>query len=165
MAESNLTPERVRELLDYDRDSGLFVWKAPNSNRTSAGNVAGTIRHGYVLIGVDGRQRLAHRLAWLLVTGEWPTADIDHINGNRSDNRIANLRQVTRSVNMENQRRPRGNNSSGFLGVGWDKEKRRWRAQIKVNGVNLILGRFRTPEEAHGAYIAAKRKLHEGCTI
>lgn len=107
---------------------------------------------------------MAHRLAWLYVYGEWPNGDIDHIDGDRLNNRIANLRDVSRRVNLENQRRPKACNKSGFLGVKTFRDQR-FQARIQVRGVQLHLGTFDTPHEAHAAYVAAKRNLHQGCTL
>ena len=128
------------------------------------GNVAGTLsRAGYIRIRYLGDIVSAHRLAFLAVTGSWPEGDVDHINGVRHDNRWSNLRDVTTSVNLQNQRDPHENNQSGYLGVSWKTGK--WKAQIKLNGVVRILGRFDDPAVAHQAYLKAKRRLHAGCTI
>jgi hypothetical protein len=110
------------------------------------------------------RKRYAeHRLAWLYFYGSWPALFIDHINGNRSDNRISNLRDVPLVVNNQNQREPRGNNTNGFLGVRVRNE--RIYAEIAVNGKSIKLGNFPSKEAAHEAYVQAKRKLHPGCTL
>jgi hypothetical protein len=129
-----------------------------------AGDVAGTVNNnGYRLIRVgDGRYR-AHRLAWLYTHGAWPTGEIDHINGIRDDNRLANLRDVTVSVNQQNRKRAASNGSTGLLGVS--TAKARYRAAIALNGRTTYLGSFDTAEEAHAAYVTAKRELHEGCTL
>ncbi|HYD58974.1 MAG TPA: HNH endonuclease signature motif containing protein [Noviherbaspirillum sp.] len=122
--------------------------------------------HGYILIGLpEGRFR-AHRLAWLYVCGEWPKNEVDHINGVRSDNRIANLRDVSRRTNNENRREAQCNNrSSGLLGVTWSGRHKKWAASIRVNRKNKHLGLWETKEEAHEAYVCAKRRLHEGCML
>lgn len=165
MATPNLTAARLRELLHYNPDSGLFTWVVSTTRRIRVGAIAGTlVKEGYVSIGVDRDLHRAHRLAWLYVYGEWPKHDIDHINGNRSDNRIANLRDVTRTVNLQNLRLAhKDKQSNAPLGVYTDKKK--WAAAIRVNGERVRLGNFNTPEEAHAAYLEAKRKHHEGCTI
>ena len=111
---------------------------------------------------------MVHRLAWLLFYGRWPNGHIDHINGDPSDNRISNLREASHAVNMQNQRRPHKNSRSQLLGASLDTSRTRpnpWRAQITVNGKTKRIGWFKTAEEAHAAYIAVKRMLHEGCTI
>jgi HNH endonuclease len=98
-----LTAERLREILDYHPESGIFYWRIARRNGTRAGNIAGAKKAGdYIRISIDGRQHLAHRLAWLYVHGRWPAALIDHINGNPADNRIANLREASRSQNQAN---------------------------------------------------------------
>lgn len=131
------------------------------------GKVAGNTNHaGYVRIGLGGAKSnsyMAHRLAWLYMTGEWPVADIDHINGKRSDNRWVNLRSVSRSVNLQNQRVARSNNNTGLLGV--TRTRGGFGAQIAAYGEQRWIGTFQTPEAAHAAYIAAKRVLHEGNTL
>lgn len=162
-----LTAERLREVLDYDPESGVFTWKVRTSNRVNVGDVAGAmLKTGYLSISIDGKLHRAHRLAWLHVHGAWPAADIDHVNGVRTDNRFANLRSATPSLNQQNLRSARGATASGLLGVyRTDKKHRPWRSSINVDGKDRHLGNFTSPEEAHAAYLAAKRRLHEGCTI
>ncbi|MBP8284818.1 MAG: HNH endonuclease [Chromatiaceae bacterium] len=160
-----LTAEKVRELLDYDPETGVFTWRVAKG-RKSKGMPAGCIDHyGYVQIGIDGTHYKGHRIAWLIINGSWPSEHIDHLNGIRDDNRIANLRKASRSINMQNQRVPVKGNTSGFLGVCWDNEKRSFLTQIRVKGKNKFLGRFADPSEAHAVYLDAKRRLHAGCTI
>jgi len=118
---------------------------------------------GYRRVSVDSRRYLAHRCAWLYVHGEWPAGLIDHINTEKGDNRIANLRCVPEQLNHENIRKPKRNNQSGFLGVVAHQGK--WRASVTHKRRVHRVGMFDTPEEAHAAYVAAKRRLHEGCTI
>jgi hypothetical protein len=110
---------------------------------------------------------MAHRLAWLYVTGSWPTHVIDHINGNPADNRFANLRDVTPQVNTHNQRRAtKGRKTGSLLGAQWIPAKQKWRAVIKHNSRVTYVGLFGTEQEAHAAYVAAKRVIHkEGCTL
>jgi hypothetical protein len=163
MAKADLTAQRVRELLDYNPESGILTWRVNRSNRPM-GSQAGTInKHGHMCVGIDGSIRYAHRLIWLWVYGEWPDGEVDHINGIRADNRIANLRCGDRRLNMENKRRAMRNSKSGVLGV--TLAGGRWRASIGVGGRTLHLGTFDTPEMAHERYLLAKRRLHEGCTI
>ncbi|WP_230878255.1 HNH endonuclease signature motif containing protein [Burkholderia sp. 9779_493] len=117
-------------------------------------------------ITIDGIRMYAHRLAWFYVYGEWPSGDIDHIDGVRTNNAINNLRDVPRGVNMQNQRRARSNNrTSGLLGVTWHARRYRWCAQIQVDGKRKGIGYFDDAETAHQAYLDAKRKLHAGCSI
>lgn len=120
---------------------------------------------GYLFFTHKGKKYAAHRVAWFLHYGSWPKNQIDHINGNPSDNRICNLRDVTGSVNMQNLRVPRRDGTSGYLGVTWNKQAKKWKAQIRVNGEKKFLGYFLDAKEAFEAYLNAKRKWHEGCTI
>jgi hypothetical protein len=167
LAKSSVTGERLRELLHYAPETGAFTWRARSRNGVQVGAVAGCGHgEGYWFIGIDGRRYFAHRLAWLYVHGAWPTADIDHINGVRNDNRIVNLRDVTRSVNLQNQRRaPNHNKSSGLLGASFNARKLKWKSTIGVGGKPRHLGFFATAQEAHAAYVAAKRDVHAGCSI
>lgn len=156
---------RVREVLAYDKKTGVFTWnEKPKQWRKGKSNVAGSLNtNGYLRIKVDGARYGAHRLAWFYVYGEWPKGDIDHIDGRRTNNAISNLRDVSRTVNMQNIKTAYTTNTSGMLGV---MEKRgRWKAQIRVIGENKYLGSFDTPELAHQAYLDAKRIHHEGCCI
>ncbi len=124
---------------------------------TYAGAVAGrynTDGDGYRQIGINRRLYKKHRLAWLYMTGAWPRHEIDHINGDRGDNRFCNLREATASENRRNMRK-RVNNTSGYKGVSLDAERGLWRARITVDGKDKLLGRFRSPERARIAYIFA----------
>jgi hypothetical protein len=163
--DKTLTAIRLRELLLYYHDTGIFTRRiCLRGNRK--GSIAGSLTHeGYIAICVDYKKHPAHRLAWLCATGQWPAGDIDHINGNRSDNRLANLRDVARSVNLQNQRKATGRNASGLLGVSLHKETGKWAARIQVLGKQKHLGYFNSPELAHEAYLIEKRICHTGCTI
>lgn len=168
MATSDLTADRLRALLHYDPTTGIFTNRVHRGSTARAGNVAGCLStsDGYLRIRIDGRQYLAHRLAWLHVTGCWPSGEVDHRNGVRTDNRFANLRDATSSVNSQNLRAARRDNkTAGLLGVSYMASKGRYRATICVSGKHLHLGLFSSPEEAHVAYRAAKRRYHPGCTI
>ena len=159
----DLTAETLRGLLDYDPETGEFRWRVSRGNRIKVGAAAGTVSsNGYVVIRINGMLFKAHRLAWLYTHGMWPDHQIDHINSDKRDNRIKNLRDVSRSVNLQNQTKPPKNNTSGFFGVSWHKRKKRWGAQIKVNGRKQHIGLFDTPEAAHAAYLVAKLRLHPG---
>lgn len=153
------------EALAYNSETGQLTWKATRGPLAQAGAVAGRVtKGGYRHLTFDGKRYFAHRMAWLIVHGCLPSGDIDHINGVRDDNRIANLRDVSRAVNMQNQRNARSNNySSGLLGVTWNRG--RWTSQIQVDGKSRNLGRFDSKEEAYVAYLKAKRVLHAGCVI
>lgn len=158
-----LTAQRARERFRYDPATGIFT-RATTARRWHAGSVVtGTLSHGYVRIWVDGKQIAAHRLAWAWMTGDWPTWDIDHIDGNRANNAWANLRHVDRSTNLENLRRPKSHNrSTGLLGAYRSPSPGRFVSRIQVHGKNRNLGSFATAEEAHAAYMAAKREFHAG---
>ncbi len=151
--------------LNYDPETGVFKW-AVSGKCIAVGKMAGyTTPEGYLSIGYDNKLYLAHRLAWFITHGRWPDKQIDHINGNRSDNRIANLRDVSRSANSQNLRKAKSNNKIGLLGVSWGKRNKKWTALIFVNGKKISLGYFSDPLDAHNAYLQAKRKHHTGCTI
>lgn len=165
-----LTAERVRELLDYEPETGRFAWRlhrgggAPRTgSRAGSYEPAHAGGQRYVRIGVAGKYHLAHRLAWLHVYGSWPRHEIDHVNGQCDDNRIANLRDVEKGVNQQNVRAARSSSSSGVLGAHRIGDK--WQARITVNGNRRFLGVFGTPQEAGEAYLSAKRRLHAGCTL
>lgn len=159
-----LTAERLREVLAYDPETGHLTRIARVSSSTRIGDLAGTPSGmGYLQCRVDGRLYKCHRLAWLYVYGVWPKEMIDHVNGRRDDNRIENLRAVSRTTNMQNQRRAQRNNTTGLLGA--HRDKTRYRSCIRADGRSTNLGSFGTAEDAHEAYLAAKRLLHGGCTI
>lgn len=158
-----LTREILREILDYNQDSGDFIWRV-NSGKAKRGNIAGKPHHsngvpsGYILIGIKGYHYLAHRLAWFYVYGEWPPHETDHINLIKGDNRIRNLRKATKSQNMQNTAAQSGN-ISGYKGVTYDPRDGRYDARLTINGKTYYLGRFDTPEEANAAYMIAAKKL------
>lgn len=162
-----LTQARLRELLDYDPATGLFVRRAVEGLQERwHDKPAGYVLRGYLVITVDGRKYRAHRLAWLYIHGKWPEQEIDHRDGNKLNNRIANLRDVSHTVNGENRRQGEANGTGGgLIGASWFKARNKWMAQITVNRKQRYLGLFDTAEEAHAAYVQAKRQLHEGCTI
>ncbi|WP_343499664.1 HNH endonuclease [Achromobacter denitrificans] len=167
MSIPTLNAGRLKDLIRYDPDTGEFWWTtAPDVLPRMKGKRAGFFEAstGYWRINQGGVTYYAHRLAWLYVYGVMPAHDIDHLNGNRLDNRIANLRDVPRRINTQNRRRPSARSGTGLLGVT-AKPGGRFVAQLTYQGKNLYLGRFSTPEEAHATYLKAKRQLHEGCTI
>lgn len=149
-----LTRERLMEVLDYNPDTGVFIWKQKLSNRGAVGKKAGAISYGYNVINIDRVRYFAHRLAWLYVYGVWPEKEIDHIDRNRFNNSISNLRDVSRAVNALNNGL-RSDATSGLKGVTWCQERNKWQAQINISGRNLTLGRYDTIDEAAIAYKAA----------
>jgi hypothetical protein len=155
----------VQQALEYNATTGLFMWRVSAFHKRNRGKIAGSKKgNGYVEIQINGRMHKAHRLAWLVSFGELPPdLEIDHIDGDRSNNAIANLRLVTKAVNQQNQRSPHARNKLGYLGVS--KNGSGYRAEIKVNGKKKCIGTYSTPEIASTAYINAKRQLHEGCTL
>jgi HNH endonuclease/AP2 domain len=153
---------RLRELFAYDEESGRLIWrvKRRGSVGIEPGVTAGAVNtQGYVSVGVDGKRQLAHRIIWCLLFGVEPPHDIDHINGNRADNRRANLRMATRAQNRQNTRLSK-NNSSGVQGVTWDPERSKWATQIMVDRKNKHLGRYETLEEAALVRRLAEEKYH-----
>ena len=160
-----ITAERLRELLEYDPETGIFRWLARPSNCVHIGDIAGSkTAKGYIELKADGIRFYAHRLAFVFMTGELPPEDTDHINGNKSDNRWANLRAVSRQVNMQNLRKANKNNQNGLLGV--KSRGNRFTATIMIDGKSKWLGTYDTPEEAHQMYLKTKRTLHsEGCAL
>lgn len=158
-----ITAERLRELVSYDPAEGVFTWlpmKPTRGRKKVTGRVAGSRRpDGYCRLTLDGHGYLVHRLAWLYVHGVWPKADIDHINRNPRDNRIANLRNASRSENMANTVMPR-HNTSGLKGASWDSARQMWQARIVRDHRGFYLGHFDTPQEAHAAYAAAAKALY-----
>lgn len=162
---TELTHARLLEALDYSIVSGRFYWRiAIPAKKIKPGDRAGYIGgNGYAYLGFARKCYCLHRLAWFHVTGEWPPHDVDHVNGAPLHNQFINLRAVTHQVNLQNKRRPNSNSSTGFLGV--HKNKKRFGAKIVVDGVQIHLGTYDTPEEAHQAHLDAKRQAHEGCTL
>lgn len=164
------TPESAGFRFSYSREEGVLRWKNPPKHaRGIAGDPAGSLHpSGYIIVGIGGGKYPAHRVIWLMETGAWPEGEIDHINGIRHDNRWENLRDVSTAVNQQNQREGQAGSRSGLLGVYPNPGSQRnpWKALIKPDGGKLMhLGSFPTPEAAHDAYLAAKRSMHEGCTI
>lgn len=165
MVKPIITLESLRAAVSYDPENGVFtrigVLHGPKKDR------AGTLRpNGYRFIMAAGVRCYEHTLAWFFVHGQWPTHQIDHIDGDRSNNRINNLRDVDQHINRQNLRKAHKNNKSGYLGVSWHTAVNKWRAQICAgNGKSELIGYFDSPTLAHEAYLEHKRRLHPGCTI
>jgi len=151
--------EELMRHLRYEPTSGKFTWLTNRHNHVRVGRVAGGLRKiGYLVINFDRRHYYAHRLAWLFCKGVWPAGSIDHIDGNKANNAIDNLRDVRHQVNMHNTHRANRNNTSGYQGVSAKRD--RWRAIIGLNGKQIALGSFDTPQQAHEAYLRAKKQFH-----
>lgn len=147
-----LTYEDVSRRLSYDPETGILRWKKIGSRGRREGRLAGCLQpNGYRVVNVLGKLYKAHRIAWLLSYGEWPSAHLDHINRNRSDNRIANLRLSPNWENARNTPKP-VTNTSGFKGVTYCKRNRKFLARIAFKGGNRHLGYFKTAEEGGKAY-------------
>jgi hypothetical protein len=169
MADKILAVERLREVVGYDPMTGAFIRKVRLAQRHQVGDradflvVNGTLK-GYRRLSIDSKRYLAHRCAWLFVYGEWPKSVVDHIDGSRENNAISNLRDVSSAMNSQNEKKARSNSTTGCLGVTRHTSDR-FRARIKVGKKVTHLGMFDKPDDAHDAYVRAKRLLHRGCTI
>ena len=151
------TREQVAERLIYEPSTGVFRWRKQVGQLTKGGSVAGGVNsHGYHRISILDRAYATHRLAWLLMTGEWPADQIDHIDGNKSNNAWSNLRAATGKQNCANKKTT---NRLGLKGVRLDKRWQRYYAQIEINGRSKHLGSFGTAEAAHDAYMKAAREV------
>ena len=155
-----LTVDRLKEVARYDPETGAFTRIKKTGTKTRVGQRMDLVnpRWLYRTVEIDGRKYRAHRLAWLYMTGDWPSEEIDHINRAPGDNRFCNLREANRSQNTANGG-PRRNNKSGYRGVTWHKPLKCWRAQIETGGKGYHLGYFDDPEDAHEAYLSAAKFL------
>jgi hypothetical protein len=159
IASNIITQERLKELLHYNPDTGIFT-HIPKKRNTRKTLIAGfNSKEGYLCIGLNRKYYKLHRLAWLYVYGELPERHIDHINGIRHDNRICNLRQASSSDNAQNICKY-SNNTSGYIGVSYHKNNQKYVAQISINGKNRYLGIYETAELAYEVYLKAKLELH-----
>lgn len=157
--QARLSCEEARERLEV---KGSFLyWKDGPHRGLKAGWKE---RDSYWRVEINDATFLVHRVIWLVVHGAWPAHDIDHFDGDKGNNDPDNLREASKRLNMQNQVRPHSQNKAGLLGVS-TRGPGRYRAQIKVNGATQRLGTFATPQEAHAAYILAKRQFHEGNTL
>ena len=159
MAPCSLAQSQLKKLLHYDPDTGVFTHKLPRHG-VSVGREAGYLQpDGYRYVTLLGFRYVAHRLIWVYVHGYLPANQLDHINRNRSDNRLLNLREVTAAENKQNLGIS-SKNKSGFRGVSFDKDNNLWRASISVNNKPVNLGRYPTILEASKAYALAAKKYH-----
>jgi len=157
-----ITQKQLKEVLDYDSETGVFIWKKSVSN-CHAGDIAGCINDtGYRRIKIDNRRYPAHRLAWLFIHNTFPIGEIDHIDGNRSNNRIKNLRDVSRRGNQSNRKSHRDGRLVGVYKHS-SLSKNPWRARIMFGGESIHIGVFPTEEEAHEAYI--RKAKQEGVLL
>ncbi|HBY9796140.1 TPA: hypothetical protein MJA66_14730 [Klebsiella pneumoniae] len=155
-----LNKERLDELLDYSPDSGLFTWKVNRRGKAKSGCIAGSKNgQGYIIIKIDGKFYFAHRLAWLVTHGTFPVNMIDHIDGNRENNKINNLREATDEQNMWNSAAGK-NNKTGVKGVSWDGRRKRFRASISIKGKNKEIGSYLSLKDAESAIKDYRLKLH-----
>lgn len=152
------TKRQIEEMLSYCSETGLLYWRV-NSRRYKENNPAGKMcERGYVRVSIEGIKYPAHQIIWLLIYGEWPHMDIDHIDGNRSNNSICNLRLATKAQNNANACL-RKDNSSGYKGVSYHKSNKRYRAEIRHDGKRKLIGYFKTAQEASDAYCKEAIKL------
>lgn len=159
MTRNSLTQNQLKKLLDYNPKTGDFIWKVRYCSPIRVGAVAGCVTdRGYIRINVLGTTYLAHRLAWLYVYGVFPSRQIDHINQQRHDNRIENLREATARENRKNTTLQK-NNTSGHVGVSWHAKAEKWRAYLKVKGKQKNLGLFAKKSDAIAARKEASTKF------
>jgi len=170
---TEITPELLSQMLTYNKDTGKLFWKRRTPeidsrdkfrnmfNTRFAGKeaLAYVDCKGYAVGNIADKQLSAHRVAWALEYGEWPNGDIDHINGNRSDNRIENLRVVCKAENNRNMRKPK-TNTSGVVGVSFDKKSKKWHSYIHVNNKRKTLGYFADFDGAVNARKCAEQELN-----
>jgi hypothetical protein len=152
-----LSQEYIKSILDYDLDTGIFTWKVNKSQKTKIGDVAGWLYNGYREIEINNKKYKAHRLAWLYVNGEIPKNLIDHIDGNRSNNKISNLREATYQENSENYKTPK-TNKSGIKNVSWYKSLNKWVVSISIKNIKKTIGYFDDLEFAELVAIEARNK-------
>jgi hypothetical protein len=152
-----LTQERLKELLHYDPETGVFTWIGTKARRIANGDEAGSVRERYRIINIDYKPTGAHRLAWLYVYGYAPSL-IDHKDGDGLNNSITNLRECTDTQNKQNSKRP-AHNKTGFKGVSWHSARQAFRATINVRRKQIHLGFFSSAQDAHDAYVAKAREL------
>src|ERR1043165_1894219 len=152
--------EELRAAYDYDAKKGALVRRRNNGHGKRAGEEIGqNASHGYRAVKIRNKQYMLHRLIWQYVHGSLPNGEIDHINGDKKDNRVENLRVASKSENQQNRYRAAAHSRSKILGVSLCKQTGRWVSQIQIDGKRMALGRFDTKEAARDAYLVAKSKL------
>lgn len=160
---SSLDWERLNQICDVFPETGQIFWREPTGKRASflRGKLAGHSGHafGYVMICIDGVDYKRHRLVWFAVHKKWPAEELDHINGDRADDRIENLREASKAQNMWNAKTP-VTNVSGRKGVSWYEPRKCWRVTIRVNGKPIYGGKFKSLEAAKGARERLEKKYH-----
>jgi hypothetical protein len=160
---SNISFERIHEVLDYNLKTGIFVWKVQQGSRALKGAVAGTLKHGYILIQIDGKAYQAHRLAWLYVYGYFPEYELDHRDRIKHHNWISNLREASNSCNIKNTGN-RADNTSGIKGVSWDKSNNKWEVRIRINNKYCYGGQYKDFTEAVCTRLAMEQCInYETC--
>lgn len=150
---------RLMELFNYDSSTGKITWRVAHNNRCPIGSEAGWWSKGYRVLTVDRERIPAHQAVWMIVYGQWPLSDLDHIDTDKANNRISNLREATMSQNLANANR-RSDNQSGFKSVHWHNTRNKWTAQINIGGKRRHLGLFATAAEAHAAYVAKANEVY-----
>jgi hypothetical protein len=147
----NISQEYLKSVLDYNKDTGEFTWIISKSGVCGKNPVAGGLCHGYIRIRINGKKYFAHRLAWLYVYGSWPKNQLDHINGNRSDNRISNLRNVTNRENQQNQYKHR---NGKIPNTQYIERLNKWASYVNIDRKKYYLGVYLTESQAKEAHLA-----------
>lgn len=163
---NTITAQRARELFTYDSETGCLCWAVDKGQRARVGKqLKPSPKDEYIRVRVDGILMKAHRIAWTIAQGDIPDGlSVDHINGDRFDNRLCNLRLVNHKTNMQNRTRARKNSATGVMGIR-QLPSGRFEARLGIGRTLKYLGSFDTAEDAHNAYLIAKRLNHPGCTI
>lgn len=154
-----LTQEYLKSILNYDSGTGIFTWLITPTNNVPAGSIAGYPVYGYIIIGINKKLYRAHRLAWLYMYGCFPEGILDHINRDRQDNKIDNLRIASKQQNAYNSKLNK-KNTSGFRGVSWHKASNKWRATASIQGKSYNLGVYITAKEASAVYEEFVKNKH-----
>lgn len=155
-----LTQDYLKSIFSYDPEIGIFRWEIKPARNVEIGDIAGSKnKHGYILIKIKKKHYYAHRLAWLYVHGIFPENKIDHIDRDKANNKIQNLREVTAQQNAFN-RNSNKNSTSKYIGVHWCSRNKRYVSKITCNGKIKCLGYFINETDAYSAYLIAKKQLH-----